>query len=217
VIVAAVPVKDLSCAKQRLVPFLARAERRALAIAMLEDVLGSLLAASLDAVWVVTGDQTVMAIVRAHGATPLPQEADRGHSEAVAVAQEAAAAAGADRFLTVPGDVPAVTPEEIRTLCVAVPGRGVAFAPSVSGFGTNAALLAPPDLMPLKFGEPSFANHVEAARERGLVPTVVSLPGLALDLDTPEDLALLLERDGAPRTRALLHALRARARLGGLG
>ena len=69
--------------------------------------------------------------------------------------------------------------------------------PSLSGFGTNAALLAPPDAMPLKFGEPSFANHLEGARGRGLTPRVLALPGLGLDIDAPEDLRLLLARGAA--------------------
>lgn len=215
-IVAAVPVKDLGSAKQRLAPLLSRSERRALAIAMLEDVLDALEQVALDAIWVVTRDETVMTIARRRGTTPLPEAVNRGHSEAVGLAQEAAMAAGADRFLTVPGDVPAVTAEEIRTLCAAVAGRGVAFAPSVSGFGTNGALLAPPDVMALKFGEPSFANHLEAARGRGLVPAVCSLAGLALDIDGPDDLALLLERDGATRSRSLLDGLGLRGRLAGL-
>jgi 2-phospho-L-lactate guanylyltransferase (CobY/MobA/RfbA family) len=72
--------------------------------------------------------------------------------------------------------------------------------------------------MPLKFGEPSFANHLEAARARDLGPVVVRLPGLALDIDAPEDLALLLRRrGGAPRTRALLQALEIPGRLARAG
>jgi hypothetical protein len=41
-IVAAIPVKDLESAKQRLIPVLSPSERRELARAMLEDVLGVL-------------------------------------------------------------------------------------------------------------------------------------------------------------------------------
>jgi 2-phospho-L-lactate guanylyltransferase len=53
--------------------------------------------------------------------------------------------------------------------------------------------------MPLKFGEPSFANHLDAARARGLTPRVLTLPGLGLDVDAPEDLRLLLERGATTR------------------
>jgi 2-phospho-L-lactate guanylyltransferase len=202
---AAVPVKDLVNAKQRLIPVLTGAERRALAHAMLEDVLQALAVALPGSVWVVTTDVEVMGLARRHGASCLVERANRGHTEAVAVAQREACGRGAARFLTIPGDVPCVTAEEITTVVGALAVEpGVAFVPSVSGFGTNAALLAPPDIMPLKFGEPSFDDHLEAARQRGLRPVVLGVPGLGLDVDAPEDLTLLLERGATTRSAALL-------------
>ena len=65
--------------------------------------------------------------------------------------------------------------------------RGPASAPTPS-------LLAPPGAMPLTFGEPSFANHLAAARAAGLAPRVLELPGIGLDVDAPDDLPVLLER-----------------------
>ncbi|HYB40177.1 MAG TPA: 2-phospho-L-lactate guanylyltransferase, partial [Candidatus Methylomirabilis sp.] len=186
---AAVPVKDLVNAKQRLIPGLAPPQRRALARAMLEDVLQALGEVLAGSVFVVTTDAEVMRIARRHGAACLVESANRGHTEAVAFAQREAVRIGALRFLTVPGDVPCVTAEEVGRVLASVEGdRGVALVPSLSGFGTNGVLLAPPDLMPLKFGEPSFENHLVAARQRGLSPVVLELPGLGLDIDAPEDL-----------------------------
>ncbi len=201
---AAVPVKDLVNAKQRLIPALEPDERRALAHAMLEDVLTALAAALPGAVAVVTTDALVMEVARQHDAECLVESVNRGHTEAVALAQQVAAARGARRFLTIPGDVPCATAEEVHAVCDAVTGSGVAFVPSVSGFGTNAALLAPPTAMPLKFGEPSFDNHLLAARQRGLAPVVLHLPGIGLDIDAPEDLDLLLQRGQHTRSAALL-------------
>jgi 2-phospho-L-lactate/phosphoenolpyruvate guanylyltransferase len=202
---AAVPVKDLVNAKQRLISILGSAERRALAEAMLEDVLEALGAALPGSVFVVTADAEVMDVARRHGASCLVERANQGHTEAVAFAQKQACAAGADRFLTIPSDVPCVTTEEVkRVLEVLGHECGAAFVPSVSGLGTNAALLVPPDIMPLKFGEPSFDNHLEAARQRALSPVVLSLPGLGLDIDATEDLALLLERGPSTRSATLL-------------
>jgi 2-phospho-L-lactate guanylyltransferase len=201
----AVPVKDLTNAKQRLVPALAPLERRRLARAMLEDVLEALGGAVPGAVHVVSADSEVMELARHHGAMCLGESTNRGHTEAVALAQREARASGADRFLTIPGDVPCVTSAEIsRALGALASGAGALFVPSLSGFGTNGALLAPPDVMPLKFGEPSFGNHLEAARQRGLAPVVLELTGLGLDIDAPEDLALLLERGRQTRSAALL-------------
>ena len=212
----AVPVKDLVNAKQRLVPLLSPPERSELARAMLEDVLEALGRARLGEVLVVTRDPSVESLARRLGAAVLREDDNRGHTEAVAHAQRTALARGAKRFLTIPGDVPCATAEELTVLAAALPtGPGVVFVPSLSGFGTNAALLEPPTALPLKFGEPSFDNHLVAARAAGLQPLVLRLPGVGLDIDAPEDLALLLERGPSTRSAGLLISLGVPARLAG--
>jgi 2-phospho-L-lactate guanylyltransferase len=181
---------------------------------MLEDVLAAVCAVPLQAVWVVTRDPEVIACANCFPVEVLTEEATRGHSEAVALAQAAAVAHGAEAFLTVPGDVPDATADELRAVLEAVRGEGAAvFVPSVSGYGTNGALLRPPDAMTLKFGEPSFANHLTAARGRHLETTVLRLPGLGLDIDTPDDLRALLDRDAPTRTGRLAARLGLRERL----
>jgi len=205
-IVAAVPVKDLAEAKQRLGGALDVPGRRALARAMLADVLRALGGAGLDRVWVVTREPEVAALARAFGAEPLAETDNRGHTAAVATAQAEAARVGADAFLTIPGDVPCVTAAEIRTLLDALPAPPAAvFTPSRSGLGTNGVLLAPPAAMPLTFGEPSFDNHLATARARRLAPRTVPLTGLGLDVDGPDDLAALLA-EGAHTESARLVA-----------
>jgi 2-phospho-L-lactate guanylyltransferase len=212
----AVPVKDLVNAKQRLIPALSPSERRELARAMLEDVLDAAAAALPGAVLVVTTDPEVQAVARARGVECLTESANRGHTAAVAFAQREAVARGAARFLTIPGDVPCVTAEEIIALCDALEeAPGVVFVPSRSGLGTNAALLAPPDVIPLTFGEPSFENHLKTARAVGLTPHVRELPGIGLDVDAPDDLPMLLERGPSTRSARLLRGFPAGARSAG--
>lgn len=214
----AVPVKDLDTAKQRLIPLLTPAERQALAAAMLEDVLDAAVAAALGPVCVVTRDQAVIAVAERQGIRCLTESANRGHTEAVALAQREAVRLGLERFLTIPGDVPCATAVELERLSAALgAGPGVVFVPSLSGFGTNAALLSPPGVMPLKFGEPSFENHLEAARERGLSPAVLRLPGIGLDVDAPEDLRLLLTHGATTRAAALVGTWDVPRRLASLG
>jgi 2-phospho-L-lactate guanylyltransferase len=200
--VAAVPVKDLGHAKQRLSAVLTPAERAELARAMLRDVLRALTAAALDAVWVVTGDAEAAGIARLSGAEVLAEAARRGHTAAVALAQAEAVRRGARLFLTVPGDVPCVTAAEVGALVQAAERATptAVFTPSRSGRGTNGAALAPPDVMPLVFGEPSFENHLASARTRGLAPRVLGLLGLGLDVDEGDDLRALLA--AGPRTES---------------
>jgi 2-phospho-L-lactate guanylyltransferase len=204
-IVAAVPVKDVVNAKQRLMRVLDAPERRELARAMLADVLRALGAAGLDRVWVVTREPEVAAIARSLGAEPLAEAENRGHTAAVATAQAEAVRAGAGAFLTIPGDVPCVTAGEVRALRDALGAPpAVAFTPSRSGLGTNGAVLTPPSAMRLRFGEPSFDAHLAAARALRLAPRVVRLPGLGLDVDAPEDLVALLAEGGTTASGRLV-------------
>jgi 2-phospho-L-lactate/phosphoenolpyruvate guanylyltransferase len=203
-IVAAVPIKDLSVAKQRLASVLTLAERDQLARAMLRDVLRALGPAGFDHVWVVTREPAVVEIARALDAEPLAEAENRGHSAAVALAQAEAMRRGARVFLTVPGDVPRVTADELRALAGAAGDGAPAFVPSRSGLGTNGVALAPPDAMPLTFGEPSFARHLDTARTRDLSPRVLELPGLGLDIDTPEDLTALVAEPATTETGRLV-------------
>ena len=203
--VLAIPMKDLVNAKQRLVSALGAEERRALAAAMLEDVLAAVVGAKLDSVWIVTRDAEVTTIARRFGAIVVAEAENRGHTAAVADAQRRAHDEGVAVFATIPGDVPCVTAAEVDALVGAVPATpGAALAPSRSGLGTNGVALAPPDALALRFGEPSFDAHLAGARARGLAPCVVHLPGLALDVDGPDDLSALLAGGGATRSARLV-------------
>jgi len=191
--VLAIPMKDLVNAKQRLVSALAGGERGALATAMLEDVLAAVKGAALDAVWVITRDASVIAVAQRFGARVIDEPANRGHTAAVADAQARAVDEGVQVFATIPGDVPCVTAAEVDALLDGIAEvPGVAFAASRSGLGTNGVVLTPPDALALRFGEPSFEAHLASARARGLTPRVLHLPGLALDIDSPDDLTALL-------------------------
>jgi 2-phospho-L-lactate guanylyltransferase len=214
VIIAAVPARDFATAKQRLARVLSAGERAALARAMLEDVLAATCAAPVETVLVVTADPAVSACARAQGAAVLREVAPVGHTEAVRRAQAAAVEQGATVFLTLPGDVPCATTAEIEAVLRAVGSpRSAVLVPSMSGDGTNAVALCPPDALPLTFGEPSFANHLSAARATDLTPVVLPLPGLGLDIDTEDDLRALLARPGITRTNHLLDAWGVGARL----
>ncbi len=176
---------------------------------MLADVLSCLRAArGLDSILVVTRDPELIELARRLGAEACIEPLNRGHTEAVRFALATLIERRASAMLTVPGDVPSVSPPEIEAMISASQRPpSVVFAPSRSGLGTNGVLLRPPDAMPLRFGEPSFPNHLGSAQSLGLTTRVLELPGLGLDVDTPEDLALLLADAGArpgPRTREVL-------------
>ena len=199
--VAVVPAKEFTVAKQRLADALPTAARAALARAMLEDVLSALSGAPLDRIVVVTPDAEVGALAERWGAVVVRETEGRGHTAAVARGVALCREWGAGVMLTVPGDLPCLTAEDVRRILDACgPPPAAVFVPSRSGLGTNAACLAPPDAVALRFGEPSFADHVAAARARRIEPVILALSGPGLDIDRPEDLQAL--RQAGPETRA---------------
>jgi 2-phospho-L-lactate guanylyltransferase len=162
-------------------------------------------AAPIELLYVVTADPAVSACAEECGAVVLREPEARGHTDAVARAQAAALEDRAELFITVPGDVPCVTPMEVDALVGAAHRpRSAVFVPSRSGYGTNGVALRPPGLLPLKFGEPSFQNHLATARASGLSPVVLTLPGLALDIDTEADLRALAAWERGTGARRLL-------------
>ena len=62
----------------------------------------------------------------------------------------------------------------------------------------------PADVMPLRFGGASFVGHLRRARAHGIEPQIVRRAGLALDIDTPDDLAAFLAAPSATRAYAYL-------------
>ena len=203
---AVVPIKDTAQAKQRLGHAVPAELKPRLALAMAEDVLFALAAArGLTGIAVVTLDAAASELARRYGARPIMAGAQDGQTGAVRAAARVLAREGRTTMLTIPGDVPLVTPEEIGEL-IAAHDRTPDFVitPAHDGRGSNAVLCAPPELVPLQFGDDSFVPHLAAARRIGIEPKVIRLAGLALDIDNPRDLAAFLQVPSRTRTRALL-------------
>jgi 2-phospho-L-lactate guanylyltransferase len=199
---AVVPVKDTALAKQRLAPAMPPPLRQALMLAMLEDVLAALAEApGLAGRLLVTTDPMAQRLASRYRADWLTDGAADGHTGAVAAAARHLAINGAAGMLTVPGDIPLVTAGEITQLLAAhLPVPSFTIAPSHDEQGSNAILVSSPEAVPLRFGDNSFFPHLAAAEAHGIRPTVLDLPGIALDIDNPADL-LHFARLGS-RTRA---------------
>ncbi|MEE8334552.1 MAG: hypothetical protein V3R85_11950 [Alphaproteobacteria bacterium] len=74
---------------------------------------------------------------------------------------------------------------------IAAAGASNAIAPDEGCDGTNALLLSLPTEIGFCFGPGSFAAHRATARAVGGAMAIVNRPGLAYDLDTPQDYARL--------------------------
>lgn len=193
---AIVPVKSLEQAKQRLAAVLPLAVRRRLMLVMLEDVLATLRHVErLGPVVAVTPDAEVAELAANAGARVLREASSQGHSAAAIAGFAYAQSRGAVRALTLPADAPLVTAAELRSLIEGddvTAGPVLTLVPSHDGDGTNGFLVSPPDLIQPSFGPGSFARHLAQAAAGKIECRVHHLPGLALDIDEPGDLARLI-------------------------
>jgi 2-phospho-L-lactate guanylyltransferase len=204
---ALVAVKALALAKTRLATLLSPAERRALALAMLEDVLHALASASVvEHSLVVSRDPAVLQLAQSIGAGSYSEAAPDLNS-ALGRAALWCAQAGAGAVLAIHADLPLVTSQEITQLVVPLgQGYDVSLAPARDG-GTNALAFQTATPMPFVFGGRSLARFQAVAQARALSARLVRAPGLERDIDRPEDLLWLLDEAGETRAHAVVRAL----------
>jgi 2-phospho-L-lactate guanylyltransferase len=202
---AVVPVKETEGAKQRLSPLLTPVERRELAAVMVEDVLEVLASVTaLAGVVVVTLDAGATRLAHRTGARVLTDGAGDGHTGAVAAGARLLAREGRAGMITLPGDIPRITADEMAAVLAAHrPAPSFTIAPAHDDRGSNAVDCSPPGAVPLRFGDDSFFPHLDAARHCGIEPTVVRLPGMAMDIDYPADLAAFARMAPPMRTRTM--------------
>jgi len=204
-----VPARGLTTGKSRLAPVLTATEREALNRELLVRTLAvvSEWSGAPRRTIVVSPCARALAFARAAGATTVREGARAvGLNRAVRLGVARAAALGATHVLVLPGDLPQVSADALRTLAKAAEGGARAIlAPDRSGTGTNASLVGAGTGFEYAFGPASFAAHQEAARRAGLTPVIVRRADLEFDLDTPQDYASWRP----PRSRAVTRGGRA--------
>ena len=193
---ALVPVKRRDAAKLRLAARLSPTERLALSRAMLAAVVEALAgSAPVGEVVFVSSERDT--IPERHRVLPDP---GGGLNAALESARALIAAEGADEILVLPADLPLVTSSDVDAIIARGRAAGFAMAGDRAGTGTNALFL--PTLAPIafRFGIDSLARHLAEAQRAGFPGVVVDLPGLAFDVDTPEDLDRLMATGDARYT-----------------
>jgi len=201
-----VPVKNLADAKQRLSSILNPEERLTLAQAMCEDVLQALARwQSRPAVAVVTSDSFARDLAARLNFEVIADD-NAGETSAIEMATAVCSGRGAKSTLVVPADIPLIDSLELQKIMDSAPPGGAVLVPDAAGRGTNAAWRAPGDLFPLRFGNDSFLPHLAAAKASGLPCIVLKLPGIARDVDRPEDLYELAAASGDRRSQRLVRS-----------
>ena len=186
------PVKDFNNAKQRLAPAMDAPARAGLARAMLSDVLAALKRARApERIVVFTSAEAVMEMVEPFGFETVFERSVAGHSAAVNQLVDEFRVSSSS-ILAIAGDLPKLRSSEIDFALNAA-SEPVTLLPSRDWTGTNGVVFIPPARISMEYGEGSFRRHLSKVSAAGLRSDVMDLPGIAFDIDTPEDLEAYLQ------------------------
>ena len=185
---AIIPVKPFRAGKSRLAGLLGTDDRAALN----RRLFGRVLTATLgtfkpNRVAVVTADTLLLALMRGQGLHTI-EDKGGGLNAALGLAACYAADRGARAIVVLPSDLPRIATDDVKALVAAL-GRSSScvIAPDEQEEGTNALALTPPDPEFFRFGPTSFQAHIETAKVRSMSVRILRRPGLAHDLDTPDE------------------------------
>ena len=186
------PVKDFRDAKQRLIPVLEASARAGLARAMCLDVLEALSRTRVpERVIVFTAADEVIEMTRPFGFDVVLEKSVDGHSSAVNH-MVSELLSSSSRILSIASDLPRLGPSEIDFALDAA-SEPVTLIPSLDWTGTNGVVFISPARIVMEYGAGSFRRHLSKATAAGHRADVMNLPGIAFDIDTPEDLDLFLD------------------------
>ena len=185
---AVIPVKPFRAGKSRLAGLLGVDDRAALNRQLFGRVLTTTLAVfKPDRVVVVTADPLLLPLMRGQGLHAV-EDSGGGLNVALDLACRYAATRGARGIAVLPSDLPGITADDIKALIANLtPAPCCVIAPDEQEEGTNALALTPPAADFFRFGPDSFQAHLELARTRGMTVRILRRPGLAQDLDTPDE------------------------------
>jgi 2-phospho-L-lactate guanylyltransferase len=144
----------------------------------------------------------------------LIEESQTSESASVDWASRILSERGFDTVMRLPADLPLVRTEDIdELLSIELDSPGALLVPSREGTGTNTIIRTPPALFPSRFGPNSLALHKQEAASVGVECMIVNNARIALDVDEPADVELLLEEAGGTRALAALTEMNAFERL----
>jgi 2-phospho-L-lactate guanylyltransferase len=193
---AIVPVKKFNHSKSRLSLLLREEERAMLSRFLLEDTLNTLRSCrSISKIIVVCSDPSAEEITQNFGIEFLHQAKDTGVNDAVSCADRFLDRIGTWISIIIPCDLPLLLPKDIDFLFRVMPKRrsSVTICPSYKFDGTNLLMRSPSHIISdTMYDNDSFQSHVRASIAAGAVTNILLAKRLMIDLDTPEDLELLL-------------------------
>lgn len=188
------PVKPIHKAKSRLASVMTPEARERWVRDELMHTLNVLRQVSaLDHILVLSADPEVWKIAKAHQ-VEIYQEPDvPGLNESVQRGIEWCKERQVDTIMILPSDLPLLKPYCLRSaLAQLLTSPGAVIVPDRHERGTNLMVFTPANLIPPLYGEGSFQRHQQAAKDAGIEPNIYHCPDLSIDVDNPEDLAMVM-------------------------
>ncbi|PXX64135.1 2-phospho-L-lactate guanylyltransferase [Nocardia tenerifensis] len=204
---AVIAVKSLDQAKSRLADRLRPEHRARLVLAMLADTMAAAAAVpEIASVTVVTPDPVVADLALSSGAEVHPEPRPAGEDSLNSALADAAAGLrrrhGPVDLLALQADLPALRAAELAEVLLVAPRGMRSIVVDHAGTGTAALLVRDPvAALEPRFGPASASKHIAA----GAVDLIGSWPGLRLDVDTADDLDLVVELGAGHATSMALH------------
>jgi 2-phospho-L-lactate guanylyltransferase len=194
---AIVPIKPLRYGKSRLSKVLSDGDRENLNTGMLRNTLNVLVSTQeIEEIFVVSRDSTALAIARDFKCKTVQEDGKPGLNLALKRATMVVRAYSKKGVVILPADLPLLTQADIKNfISLAGAPPSIVIAPDRRMEGTNALLVQPTGLINYEFGPCSFQKHLDAAEKAGAHIEICHLENLALDLDLPEDLEYLQQKE----------------------
>lgn len=193
---AIVPLKDLVAAKTRLSGFLRPTERRALAQAMVEDVLSVLTSnPQIARITLVSDDPGAEMLSRKYGIELLEEHqlGCRGLNPVLEKSCDLLPSEAGEPTIILHGDMPLLSVADLdQVLRMTAQSGGLVIGCDRFSKGTNLLAFEPGARPRFAFGTNSCDKHRYTASEAGIPVSIVRTMGIGFDVDEPGDLALLM-------------------------
>ncbi len=195
---AIIPVRGLHGGKSRLAAELHDDERMVLIAAMANRVIGAVTESSIaESIVIVSREADLLRNLRISGnrIRLVHQPAHSiGLNAAIDLGRRDALAREAERVLVLSADLPLLTPAAVVEFAAVDERAGVSVVTDRAGLGTNALLLRGTGTIArfsFRFGRDSRRLHRDEAARLGATYIERAISEIALDLDTPDDWAML--------------------------
>jgi 2-phospho-L-lactate guanylyltransferase len=195
---ALVPLKDLVTAKTRLSGLLRPAERRALAQAMVEDVLTTLVEhKQIERVTLVSDDPGAGLLAGKYDIECLDESklGCRGLNPILEKSCDKLLGCGDEPLIVLHGDIPLLSSRDIDAVVLTQDQTdGLVIGCDRHSLGTNLLAFGVGSRPQFSFGVDSCASHSRNASTMEIPFSILHRDGIGLDIDEPDDIALLLHQ-----------------------